>query len=147
MRPKSPRTSVHLPSLQLERNRLIRLRSNQQILKVLIGRDLNPLLESTHEPIPRLNLGADLRVLQLEEQSQLPSNRVPKLSNFVAGATDFQVLFWRDELLADHALWQAGYRVEVSAFFGFTGGTTGKVGLVFTALGVGEVGTIILVDC
>jgi len=48
-------------------------------------------------------------------------------------------------LLADHALWQAGYRVEVSAFFGFAGGATGEVGLVFAALGVGEVGAIVLV--
>ena len=57
------------------------------------------------------------------------------------------MLLWRDELLADHTLRKAGYRVEVSAFFGFAGGPTGEVGLVLAALGVGEVGAIVLVYC
>jgi hypothetical protein len=44
-------------------------------------------------------------------------------------------------------LWKPGYRIEVFAFFCFTGGTPRQVRLVLPALRVREVGTIILVHC
>jgi len=49
-------------------------------------------------------------------------------------------------LLAYHTYWEASDSVKVLAFFGFTGSTTSKVRLMLSALGMGEVRAIVLVD-
>lgn len=49
-------------------------------------------------------------------------------------------------MLSDHPSGESGYGVEVPAFFCFARGASGEVGLVLAALGVREVGAVVLVD-
>lgn len=85
--------------------------------------------------------------MQLEQQPELPRDRVAELRYFVARPADLDEVFSRCyELLPNHSLWQTCYRVEIAAFFGFACGSTGEIGLMLAALGVGEVGAVVLVD-
>lgn len=72
---------------------------------------------------------------------------VAELRYLVAWPTDLDEVFSRCyELLPNHALWETCYRVEIAAFFGFARGATGEIGLMLAALGVGEVGAVVLVN-
>lgn len=146
MSPELPRAAIHLSRLQLKRHRLIRLRRHQQILEILISRHLHALLKRTHESVAWLYLCANLRILQLKQQPELSRDGIAELRYFVPGPSDLDEVFSRrDELLSNHALWETCYGVEIAAFFGFARGATGEVGLVLAALGVCEVGAVILV--
>ena len=58
------------------------------LLEVFIG-SLHLLLERAHEAMARLQVGLDLRILDLEHQSQLARGRILLLDDLIARTTDF----------------------------------------------------------
>lgn len=85
--------------------------------------------------------------MQLEQKPELSRDWVAELRYFVARPADLDEVFSRGyELLPNHALWQTCYGVEIATFFGLTRGATSEIGLMLAALGVGEVGAVVLVD-
>jgi len=132
---------IHLPRLQLEPARLVRLRRHKEELKSLIWL-LNLLLVRTHEPDTRHNTMVDLGVLQLEQQSILARNLVADLCDLVARPSDL------DHVAPHRHVWEAGYyAIAVSAFFLLPCCSAREVGLVLAALRVCEVRAVVLVDC
>lgn len=75
----------------------------------------------------------------------MPRDGVTEFGDFVAGSPDFDEVFADGNLLPYHTNREPGHGVEVLAFFGLSCGTAGEVGLMFSALGVREVGAIVLV--
>ena len=139
--PKPPLAAINLPSLQLKPTSLIRLRSNNQILKVLIRRLLDLLLESRHKPHPRRHTSRDLLVLQLKQQPSLPRQRIPNLGNLIPRPPDLNRL-----LLDLHPHSSRKRRgVLVLPLTLLARRSTGEVGLVLAALRVRQVRAIVLV--
>ena len=64
---------------------------------------------------------------------------VPEFSDLVSGTADLDEVLAHGDLLPDHTHGQAGDGIQVFAFFGFAGGATSEVGLMFAALGVCEI--------
>lgn len=140
-RPMLVLPAIHLPRLQLKRTRLVRLRRNQHVLEILVWGILDLLLVRAHEAHLGRNALRNLRELQLERQTLLPRNRIPVLRDLVTRSSDLnQILFDRDRVRARVAL--LGFLAHLRIF----GGAAREVRLVLAALGVGEVGAIVLVD-
>lgn len=132
--------AIDLASLKLEGTCLVGLSSDQQVLELLV-RLLNFLLKSRHESDSRLDILRDLRILQLEQQTQLPRQRIPSLCNLVTRSSNL------DDISLDLNLRQAR-QVLISVFsqLCFSGSTSGQIGLMLATLSVCEIGTIVLVD-
>lgn len=86
-------------------------------------------------------------IRQLEQEPELAGLWVATFRDFVPGSSNLNKILLDGDLLPNHADGEPGDAVDVFAFFGFAGGAAGEVCLMFAALGVGEVGTIVLVDC
>lgn len=141
--PVSAFPSVHLPRLQLEPTRLVRLRSHEQILEVLVWRVIHFLLERTHKSHTWLDALRDLGVEELEQQAVLPGERISNFGDLVAWPADLDdVLPHRDG--THHARNSVHDAFTVGLFFGLFRSTAGEVGLVLATLGVGEVRAIVL---
>lgn len=144
--PKLAGAPINLPCLELERHRFVRLGGHQQILIALVRRHLDALLKCAHEPVARLDLGANFGILKLEEQAQLARHRIAYLGDLVARPANLEQVFaWCDQLLPNHPLRQPRYWIQVFALFRFACGAPREVSLVFASLRVREVGTIVLV--
>lgn len=131
--------TIDLASLKLESTCLVGLGSNQQILELLV-RLLDLLLKSRHESDSRLNILRDFRVLQLEQQTQLPRQRIPSLCNLVPRSSNL------DNISLDLDLRQARQiLISVFAQLCFSGCTSSQIGLMLASLGVREIGTVVLV--
>lgn len=126
--------TINLPSLQLERTSLVRLRSNDQVLVLIIGR-LNLLLKSRHEANTGRNTWSDLLELQLEQQALLARQRVQDLGDFVSWPANL------DQLFLDLHTRDTGQRrwVLVLAFARLARRSSCEVRLVLASLRVGEV--------
>lgn len=133
-------TTVNVTSLKFESTRLIRLGRHQKILKILV-RLFNLLFKGRHEPHPGLDPRRDLLVLQLEQQPQLSRQRVPRLGDFVTWSTNLDHIF-----LHLHAHGPRHNAILRFPFLLFPRGAAREVGLVLAALGVREVGAVVLVD-
>lgn len=70
VRPELALALVDLARRYLERDRLVRLGGEEQVLPALVGR-LDVLLVRGHEAVARLHLFGDLRIVDLEEQALL----------------------------------------------------------------------------
>lgn len=136
---------IQLSRRNLESHTLVRLGGNNQILKILVGL-FGALRESVHDlPLGR-QLRRGIRVLQLKEQTLLSRHGVADLCDLVPRAANLDDVAARVEAGGD-AGGQARGRVDVLlALLLLAGGTAGEVGLVLLALGVGEVGAVVLVD-
>lgn len=108
---------------------------------VLVRRVVDFLLECRHEPHPGDDSRGDFRILQLEEETVLPCERIARLSDFITGSADLDHVAPHGD---PHVHAQQG-GVLRPTFFLLARGAAGEVGLVLAALGVGEVGAIILV--
>jgi hypothetical protein len=85
--------------------------------------------------------------LKLEEEAELSCEWVPGLGDLVAWTADLDDIFTHLDLLSDHANGKASDAVDFAAAFTLlTRSTAGEVGLMLSALGVGEVRAIVLVD-
>lgn len=130
---------VHLPRLQLERTRLVRLRSNQQVLVRLI-RILDLLLIRRHEAHLWRHVLRNLGILQLEHESLLPCRRIPHLRDFVPRASDLDHV-----LLHLHRVESRKRALLVFAQLRLARRTSRQICLVLATLGVCEVRSIVLV--
>lgn len=131
--------AIDLASLKLEGTSLVGLSSDQQVLELLV-RLLDLLLKSRHESDSGLNILRDLRILQLEQQTQLPRQRIPSLCDLVPRSSNL------DNISLDLDLRQAR-QILISVFsqLCFSGSTSSQIGLMFASLGVCEIGTVVLV--
>ena len=146
MRPELPRALVNFLCLQLECTCFIRLRCYQEILERSIRGLLHSLLKRTHESIPRMYFCSNFGILKLEQKTQLACYWVAQFRDLIPRSPNLDYVLAHRDLLPDHTHWEAGDRVEVFALFSFSGSAARQVGLVLPALGVSEVGAIVLVD-
>lgn len=115
--------------------------THDEILVVSIGR-LDPLLEARHEAMPGLDVGRNLGVMDLEEQPELASHRVPDLGDLIPGATDLDELLLGDRVLGLRLLGEERGLVE-GGVLGIPRRTPGEVGLMLLALGMREVRALV----
>lgn len=137
VRPELALRLLHLPTGHLERDRLVGLSSEQQVLPLAVWR-LNLLLVRGHEAMARHNHVRDLWVVDLEEQTLLATARIPLLRHPVAGTTDFH------ELLRLHA--RLVRSETLRRLFRFLGGPPGEIRLMLLALRVGQVAALVVVQ-
>lgn len=141
-RPVFPFPAIDLSGLQLEPTRLVRLRGDQQVLKVLVRGLVHFLLERRHETHTRYDPRCDLLILQLEQQTLLSRHGIPHLGDLVSGTTDLDRVLLH--LHAHRTGHEGGFLVL--ALLLLPRRSAREVGLVFAALRVGQVGAVILVD-
>jgi hypothetical protein len=129
--------AVNVFGLDPEANGLVGLSGHEEVLVVLGGR-LDFLLKGGHESVQGLDVFGNLRVLDLEEEAQLVGGRVADLCDLVPGLSDLE------GILLDLDLGGGGLRGEGDVRVpGLFHGTTGEVGLVLLALGVGQVRALV----
>lgn len=133
-------TTINITRLKLESTRLIRLCSNQEILEILV-RLVNLLLKGRHEPHSRHYARGDFLVLQLKQQTQLPSHWIARLGDFVSGTTNLNHIFLH---LNAHGARDNAILTRL-AFFLFSRSAAGEICLVLAALGVCEIRAVVLV--
>jgi hypothetical protein len=140
--PKLAIPSIHLPRLQLNRHRLIRLTGNDDILIRRI-RLLNLLLVRAHEPHARNNPRRNIREHELEQQAILTGRRVADLGDSVSRAANL------DDVLLDLNSSQQSLLIAIVplALPLLFCSTAREVCLMLSALRMREVGSVVLVDC
>ena len=140
--------TVYLSRLQLESTRLIGFRRHKHVLIVLVRRIVNLLLIRTHESDLWCDIRRDLRVLKLENQALLSRNLIPRLRNLVARPSNLDHVPLNIDLCSNHPYRHPSHRIQTSSsLLLLLRCTAREVRLMLAALGVGEVGAIILVDC
>jgi hypothetical protein len=83
----------------------------------------------------------------LKYQALLPRDLISRLRNFVTRTSNLNHVPLDINLRTNHTNRQASNRIYTSSsLLLLSRSTTGKIGLMLSALGVGEVGTIVLVD-
>lgn len=128
---------LHFPRGHLEGNRLVRFRRKQQVLPLAVWR-FDLLLVRRHEPMARNDSVLNLRIVNLEQQRLLVIVGLPLLRHSIAGTTDL------DELLRlDPGLLRLHTRGRL---LGLLRGTSGQIGLMLLALGVGQIASLIVVQ-
>ena len=136
MRPESGLGLVHLPRGHLESDGLVGLRGEHEVLPFSV-RGLHLLLVGGHEAVPGAHALRDLGVVNLKQEALLAVVWIPLLGHSVARPPDL------DELL------DVDTRLEGSwldrGVLGLLGGSPGEVALMLLALGVSQVGGLIVV--
>lgn len=84
-------TATTTPETRLKGDRFVRLRSNQQVLPVAIGR-FDALLEGAHEAVHRHDILGDFRIVDLEQEALLVHRRIQLLRDAVTGSPDLDKL-------------------------------------------------------
>lgn len=144
MSPELSGALVDFSGLKLKCTSFVRLGCDQEILERAIRRLFNTLLKRAHEAVPWMYLCADLRILQLKQQSQLSCNGITKFGNFVPGTTNLDEVLAHSNLLAYHSYWQTGHSVQILSLLSFSSRTASKICLMLATLGMSEVRSIIL---
>lgn len=134
---------INLPTLKFKPTALVRFRRHHQILISRIRRLVDMLLKRAHESDSGCYAWCDLGVLEVEKQTVLFADGVADLGDFVAWSAYLnEISFHRD----GSGIRSIG-RIAISSFFLFSCCTSCKISLVFSTLSVGQVGSVILVDC
>lgn len=141
-RPELSLSPIDLTSLQLHRNCLVRLASDDEILVVWVWL-LDSLFVGAHEADAGDDTSCDIGKLKLKEQTILARDRVADLRDAITWSSDLQSvlldLYARKQSLLAH--------IVPPALTLLLCGTTCQVGLMLPPLCMCEIRAVVLVDC
>ncbi len=135
--PESGLGLVHLPRWHFESDSLVRLCGKHEVLPLSV-RGLHLLLIGGHEAVPGAHALRDLGVVYLKQEALLAIVRIPLLGHSVAWPPDLNELLDVDTRLK-------GSRLD-RGVLGLLGGSPGEVALMLLALGVSQVGGLIVMQ-